>query len=144
MWTSNVLSSFSRGILQCDDLKEMALHHGLKDPTTTYPPHLQKTASWTEDQNNIGLLEKWVSFFSTLVFILFFIKSIHWYLKRHADYFVQGPTPNLHSYQTGFFSKTQPSQNVPRTMTSMTSTKSLNFPIALQCPNLFFRTLWPC
>ena len=33
MWTSNVLSSFSRGILQCDDLKEMALHYGLKDPT---------------------------------------------------------------------------------------------------------------
>ena len=33
MWTSNVLSSFSRGILQCDDLKEMALLYGLKDPT---------------------------------------------------------------------------------------------------------------
>ena len=33
MWTSNVLSIFSRGILQCDDLKEMALLYGLKDPT---------------------------------------------------------------------------------------------------------------
>ena len=41
MWTSNVLSSFSRWILQCDDLKEMALLFCLKDPSTTSTvPHV--------------------------------------------------------------------------------------------------------
>ena len=107
MWTSNVLSSFSRGILQCDDLKEMALHYGLKDPTIHHID--KKTASWTEDQNKIGLLEKWVSFFSAFIFFLYQNYSLIFEktYRLFCMYMAQLPTYTdvaRHAfYQTRFF-----------------------------------------
>ena len=88
----------------------MALHYGLKDPTIHHID--KKTASWTEDQNKIGLLEKWVSFFST--FVLFSLSK--WLINIWKDmqiilYMAQLPTYTdvaRHSFYQTIFFLTQP------------------------------------